>query len=96
MDKIVGISLALLILFCILAILFRPFENYLVPKDLLIIWLSNILSLSISGEGYYRNASCALNMLYLINHTSLIKFCISPLLSSIPLYFNTIKVDVVD
>ena len=34
---------------------------FLVPKILKIIWLSNILTLSLPEEGCYRNVSCALN-----------------------------------
>jgi hypothetical protein len=46
----------------ILAILFRPFV-FLAPKDLKIIWLSNILALSIPHEAYSRNVLCALNLI---------------------------------
>jgi len=43
----------------ILAILFRPFD-FLAHKDFKIIWLSNILTLSVPDAGYSRNVSCAL------------------------------------
>jgi hypothetical protein len=33
------------------AILFKPF-GFLAPKDFYIIWLSNILTLSVPDEGY--------------------------------------------
>ena len=32
-------------------------------KDFKIIWLSNILALSVPHEGYSRSASCALNLI---------------------------------
>jgi hypothetical protein len=37
-----------------------PFD-FVAPKDFKIIWLSNILNLSVPDEGYNRNASSALN-----------------------------------
>ena len=37
----------------------------------IIIWLSNILALSVPDEGCFRNASCALNLI----STFLISFC---------------------
>ena len=39
-----------------------PF-SFLAPKDFKIIWLSNILTLSVADEGYSRNASCTFNFL---------------------------------
>jgi hypothetical protein len=41
----------------------RPF-GFLAPKHFKIIWLSNILTLNISDEGYSRNTLCALNAIY--------------------------------
>jgi len=51
------------------AILFRSF-GFLAPKDLKIIWFSNILALSVPDEGYSRNAWCALNLIstFLLNY----------------------------
>ena len=46
----------------ILAILFRPF-GLLARKTSKIIWLSNLSILSVSDEGYSRNALCALNLI---------------------------------
>ena len=43
--------------------LFRPF-GFLSPKDFTIIWLSNILALSVPDKGYFKNASCALNLTF--------------------------------
>lgn len=37
---------------------------YCAHKNFQIIWLSNLLPLSITEEGYARNASCALNWIY--------------------------------
>jgi len=37
--------------------------GFLAPKDLKIIRLSNILALIVPDEGYFRNASCALNLI---------------------------------
>ena len=51
----------------ILAILFRPF-GFLAPKGFKIIWLSNILDLSVPDEGYCRNASCALHLIAMLYH----------------------------
>jgi hypothetical protein len=42
--------------FLILAILFRPF-GFLAPKDFEIIWLSNILALSVPDKVYSRKAT---------------------------------------
>ena len=41
---------------------FRTFY-FLTAKDFYIIWPSNILTLTIPGEGYSRNGSCALNFI---------------------------------
>ena len=46
----------------ILAIMFRSF-NILAPKDFLIIWLPNLLILSVPDKGYSRSASYVLNLL---------------------------------
>ena len=46
-----------------LAILFRPI-GLLAPKAFEIIWFSNLSTLSVPDEGYSRNASCALNLIY--------------------------------
>jgi hypothetical protein len=46
-----------------LTILFRLF-GFLAPKDVRIIRLSNILALSVSDEGYFRNALGALNLIF--------------------------------
>ena len=46
----------------ILAILFMPF-GFLTPNDFKIIWLSNILTLSVPHEGYSSNASFPLNLI---------------------------------
>ena len=48
--------------YSILAILFRSF-GVLAPKNVKIIWISNILALTVPDEGYSRNASCALNLI---------------------------------
>jgi hypothetical protein len=42
----------------ILDILFRYFR-FLAPKDLKIIWLSNLLTLSVPDEGHSRKVSCS-------------------------------------
>ena len=42
----------------ILDILFRYF-SFLAPKDLKIIWLSNLLTLSVPDEGHSRKVSCS-------------------------------------
>jgi len=47
----------------ILAILFMPLD-FLIPKDIQIIWLSNMFSLNVPDEDYSRNAPCALNLLF--------------------------------
>jgi hypothetical protein len=36
--------------------LFRPF-GFLAPKDFSIIWLSDLLTMSILNEGYFKNMS---------------------------------------
>ena len=46
----------------ILAVLFRPFD-LLLPNILQLFVFSNISILSVSDEGYYRNVSCALNLI---------------------------------
>jgi hypothetical protein len=43
-----------------LSILFRLFD-FLASKDFKIIWLSNILTLSIPNVGYCRNVLCTLD-----------------------------------
>jgi hypothetical protein len=45
----------------VLDILFGPY-SFLAPKDLKIIWFSNLLALSVPDEGYYRNVLCTLNV----------------------------------
>ena len=42
-----------------------------------IIWLSNILNLNVPEEGYSRNASCALNCIFMIVLASCITDCIN-------------------
>jgi hypothetical protein len=48
----------------ILEILFKPF-GLLAPKTFKIIWFSNLSTLSIPDEGYSRNVSCALNLIFI-------------------------------
>jgi len=43
-----------------MAVLFMPF-GFLGPKDLKIIWLSNILALSVPDQGNYRNGVARTN-----------------------------------
>ena len=42
----------------------------------LIIWLSNILALSVPDEGYSRNASCAINLISTFNYDSCLSSCL--------------------
>ena len=37
--------------------------GFIAPEHFYIIWLSNLSTLSVSGEGYSRNAPCALNLI---------------------------------
>jgi hypothetical protein len=45
-----------------LVILFRPF-GFIATETVKIIWLSNLLTFSVPGEGYFRNVSCVLNLI---------------------------------
>ena len=48
-----------------MAILFRPFDCP-APKDFKVMWLSNILTLTVLDEDYFRNVclSCTLNLIF--------------------------------
>ena len=46
----------------LLTILFKPF-GFLAPKDFKMIWLSNIMALSVLDEGYSRYALSGLNLI---------------------------------
>jgi hypothetical protein len=59
---VIIIKIKVLLTLAELSTLFRPF-GFLVPKDFKIIWLLNILSLSVSDEDYSRNASYGLNVI---------------------------------
>ena len=78
-----------------LAILFRLFLS-LVPKDIKSIWFSQSLAFSVPDEGYSRNASCALNLIFSFSFFCVVVlFLLAVVLSALPIMASDYPFDII-